>query len=389
MLYNILNLTCMILTNCAACAAPLGLALGKKCGRCSTRYCGPACQEQHWKGCGHDKLCKKIKKSGGAEQYHAEKKHAEAVADAAEACAEDTKGQTCYICTETVHWKTKEGLVRMYACRGTAGFAHVSCLAEQAKILVEEAEENNLDGERSQSRWLQWSTCSMCEQDHQGGVSCALGWACWKTYLGRPEADQARQLAMGVLGNGLRAAKKCEECLIVFESQLNVLQRHWRTASTQVLSCKGNLATCYTNLGRLEAALVLEREVYSAQLTESGVGYETLTSGLNLSISLTDLKKYSEARTFTSERAVDTIRVLGRDHDITLALREQYAGILYEDDAASRGDVTEAVAVLGDVATNRRRVFGSQHPYTVNVLTFLERARMKCEDADAPETRLS
>jgi hypothetical protein len=108
-----------------------------------------------------------------------------------------------------------------------------------------------------------------------------------------------------------------------------------------------------------------------------------------LSISLTDLKKYSEARTFTSERAVDTIRVLGRDHDITLALREQYAGILYEDDAASRGDVTEAVAVLGDVATNRRRVFGSQHPYTVNVLTFLERARMKCEDADAPETRLS
>ena len=31
----------------------------------------------------------------------------------------------------------------MCACRGTAGFAHVSCLAEQAKILVAEAEENN------------------------------------------------------------------------------------------------------------------------------------------------------------------------------------------------------------------------------------------------------
>ena len=33
----------------------------------------------------------------------------------------------------------------MCSCRGTAGFAHVSCLAEQAKILVAEAEENNLD----------------------------------------------------------------------------------------------------------------------------------------------------------------------------------------------------------------------------------------------------
>ena len=66
---------------------------------------------------------------------------------AVEKCAEDTKGQTCYICTQARHWKTKEGLVRGCACRGTAGFAHVSCLAEQAKILMDEALENNLDWE--------------------------------------------------------------------------------------------------------------------------------------------------------------------------------------------------------------------------------------------------
>ena len=85
------------------------------------------------------KLCRKIRKGGGAEQYHADTKYTEAVGVAAEACAEDTKGQTCYICTQALHWKTKEGLVRGCACRGTAGFAHVSCLAEQAKILVAEA----------------------------------------------------------------------------------------------------------------------------------------------------------------------------------------------------------------------------------------------------------
>ena len=130
----------MILTKCAVCATDLGLTLGKKCGRCSTRYCGPECQKQHWQEGGHDKLCKLIKKAGGAEQYNANKKYAEAVAVAAEACAEDTKGQTCYICTQALHWKTKEGLVRMCACRGTAGFVHVSCLAEQAKILIAEAD---------------------------------------------------------------------------------------------------------------------------------------------------------------------------------------------------------------------------------------------------------
>ena len=76
----------MILTQCAVCATELGTG-GKKCGRCSTRYCGPECQVQHWKEGGHDKLCKIIKKAGGAEQYHADKKCKEAVAVAVEMCA--------------------------------------------------------------------------------------------------------------------------------------------------------------------------------------------------------------------------------------------------------------------------------------------------------------
>ena len=79
----------MILTNCAACAAPLPHK-AKQCSRCKTRYCGPACQKKHWDEGGHDALCKKIKKGGGAEQYHADKKYKEAVAEAVEACAEDT-----------------------------------------------------------------------------------------------------------------------------------------------------------------------------------------------------------------------------------------------------------------------------------------------------------
>ena len=174
----------MILTQCAVCATDLGLSLGKKCGRCSTRYCGPECQVQHWKEGGHDQLCKKIKKAGGAEQYNANKKYAEAVAVAVEKCADDTKGQTCYICTQALHWKTKEGLVRGCACRGTAGFVHVSCLVEQAKILVAEAEENNLGNKMLCEKWTRWHTCSLCEQEYHGVVRCALGWACWKTYLG-------------------------------------------------------------------------------------------------------------------------------------------------------------------------------------------------------------
>ena len=55
--------------------------------------------------------------------------------------------------------------------------------------MVAEAEENNLDGEALDERFKRWHACSLCEQNYHGVVWCALGWACWKTYLGRPETE--------------------------------------------------------------------------------------------------------------------------------------------------------------------------------------------------------
>ena len=46
--------------------------------------------------------------------------------------------------------------MRGCACRGTAGFAHVSCLMEQAKILFAEAEENNLGAKVINERFERW-----------------------------------------------------------------------------------------------------------------------------------------------------------------------------------------------------------------------------------------
>ena len=119
-------------------------------------------------------------------------KCAEAVAVAVEACAEDTKGQTCLHLHAGPPLATKEGLadarVIVPFLLGL-GVAHVSCLAEQAKILVAEAEENNLGNKAFNERWKRWHTCSLCEQEYHGVVRCALGWACWKTYVGRPETN--------------------------------------------------------------------------------------------------------------------------------------------------------------------------------------------------------
>ena len=286
----------MILTQCAVCATELGLSLGKKCGRCSTRYCGAACQKQHWESGGHDKLCKKVKKAGGAEQYNANNKYAEAVAVAAKKCADDTKGQTCYICTQALHWKTKEGLVRGCSCRGTAGFAHVSCLAEQAKILVAEALENNLGDKAKQKRWMRWAMCSLCEQKYHGVVQCALGWACWKTYVGRPEADELRSLAMNLLGCGLSQAKRHNEALSVQEAELAIMRR-LGVSEEAILITQSNLARTYHLLGRRDEALLLRREVYSGFLKLLGEEHSsTLTSANNYGESLVNLGRFEEAK---------------------------------------------------------------------------------------------
>ena len=94
-------------------------------------------------------------------QDRADTKYREASAAAVAECADDTKGQTCFICMEGIHPETNEGLVRGCACRGAAGFAHVSCLAEQAKILVAEVEENNLGYDAMTERWRRWYKCSL------------------------------------------------------------------------------------------------------------------------------------------------------------------------------------------------------------------------------------
>ncbi len=365
----------MILTQCAVCATELGLTLGKKCGRCSTRYCGAECQVQHWKEGGHDNLCKKIKKAGGAEQYNANKKYAEAVAVAVAKCADDTKGQTCYICTQALHWKTKEGLVRGCSCRGTAGFVHVSCLAEQAKILVAEAEENNLDNKALNEKWDRWHTCSLCEQKYHGVVSCALGWACWKTYLARPETDQFVDPAMGQLGAGLSDASQHEDALSVREAELSMMLRLGASANN-ILDKQNNIACTYYKLKRFEQALRMRQDVYSGRLKLSGEESDrTLKAANNYAHSLVDLRRFEEAKTLLRKTVPVARRVLGESHITTLKMRWIYAEALYYDTGATLDDLREAATTLEDVVRTARRVLGGAHPLTPRFEAALQMAR--------------
>ena len=365
----------MILTKCAVRATELGLSLGKKCGRCSTRYCGAECQVQHWKEGGHDTLCKPIKRAGGAEQYNANKKYAEAVTVAAEACAEDTKGQTCFICTQALHWKTKEGLVRGCACRGTAGFAHVSCLTEQAKLLFAEAEENNLGPKALTERWARWETCSLCKQRYHGVVKCAMGWACWKTYVGRPEGDKIRLAAMSEVGNGLSASLRQEDALSARKAELAMKRRYVRSPAV-ILNAQGSLARTYSLLGRKEEALSMQRDVYSGCLKLYGEeDISTLREASHYASILGDIQRFEEAKVLLRKTLPVAGRIFGEDHIRMLEMRCLYAAASFQVDNATLDDIREAMATLEDMQRNARRVLGGAHPLTGGIDGYLQGAR--------------
>ena len=277
--------------------------------------------------------------------------------------------------------------MRGCACRGTAGVAHVSCLMEQAKILFAEAEENNLDWKVKTERWDRWTTCSLCEQRYHGVVACALGWACWKTYLGRPETDGIHRMAMNLLGNGLYEAEHHEAALSVREAELSTLRRHGGPADA-ILCVQGNLARTYEMLGRYEQALDLQRDVYSGRLKLNGEEHvETLREASSYSESLIQLKRYQEVKSLLRKTIPVARRVLRDDNILTLIMKWSYATALCNDPSATLDDVREAVTTLEDADRIGRRVFGGANPLTVDTEKGLRDARAALRARETPPTK--
>ena len=312
----------------------------------------------------------------------ADQLYEEAEAEAVAEYAADTAGQTCYIC-----YGEGEGLVRGCSCRSGNYFAHVSCLAEQAKILVAEVEENKLGGKALDERWKRWYACNQCEQWYHGKAGCALGWACWKTYVGRPlETSTRRVEALTVLGNALFMTgdehggidpESAKMALKVYEVALAVRVKHYSfDPQGQIITLKGNIAGCLSELGRTAEAIVARRGIFDQLKQVGGVAdRETLQAGVNLSIDMIRLQRIDELDAFLRENEllVTAQRVLGREHEYTIRLKWAHAHALRVD--KSTDAVRGVVEALEDVCLTSRRVFGNEHPQTLGYEQGLAGAR--------------
>ena len=186
------------------------------------------------------------------------------------------------------------------------------------------------------------------------------------------------------LGNGLFAGDQHEDALSVREAELSILQRNggFDGAAHHMLVVLNNLARTYEELGRLEEALSMRREVYSGFLKLHGKEDErTLQTANNYATSLRGLQRFKEAKALIRKQMPVARRVLGEGHRVTLKTRWNYAMALYEDEGATLDDLREAVTTFEDTERTARRVFGGAHPLTEGAAGELQKARARSREA--------
>ena len=223
-----------------------------------------------------------------------------------------------------------------------------------------------------------WQKCFDCDQEFHGAVQLALGWACWKTYRGRPVTDGTQCQAMGALGGALRSSGRCAEAIPVLEAELALRRRHFSRSEQGILGTIANLANCHCDLGRDDEALALRREVYAGMVAVYGVSHErTILNGCNLGISLNNLALWDEALPLLRQLLPAARQLLGADNDVTLDIKLNLAHVLYNVPESSRDDLLEAETIMQGVVQRRRQVFGPAHPRTLLAERALSRARAK------------
>ena len=181
--------------------------------------------------------------------------------------------------------------------------------------------------------------------------------------------------AMTQLGNGLSAAERHADALVVKEAELSV-NRRLGAPETQIYVVQNNLANTYDKLERREEALRIRRDVYSGRYTILGKEHgETLLAANNYASSLVRTDRFEEARSLMRKMMPVARRVAGDHNENTLQLRANYAIALYTNDGATLDDLREAVTTLEDAERTTRRVLGGAHPNMAKIERSLQQAR--------------
>ena len=109
-----------------------------------------------------------------------------------------------------------------------------------------------------------------------------------------------------------------------------------------------------------------------------------LRAAHNYAESLSNLKRYEEAKVLLRKVMPAARRILGEGHKLTLMMRWYYAAALFNADGATLDDLREAVDALGDAERIARRVLGGANPLTPSIGRELQKARATLRARETP-----
>ena len=120
----------------------------------------------------------------------------------------------------------------------------------------------------------------------------------------------------------------------------------------------------------------MRRDIYSGYLKLVGEEHvQTLIAANNYAISLTELRRFEEAKSLLRKSMPVARRALGENDEATLRMRSTYARALYLDSESTLNDLREALNTLVETARIARRVLGSAHPNAMKIEQCLQKSR--------------
>ena len=119
----------------------------------------------------------------------------------------------------------------------------------------------------------------------------------------------------------------------------------------------------------------MRQDVYSGCLKVFGGNERTLVAASNLASSLLSLQRFEEAQSLMRKSIPVARRVFGSSNEVTLGMRINHARALYENSAATVGDLREAMRTVEETDRVVRHVLGDAHPLATTIELDLRDAR--------------
>eukprot|EP00978_Attheya_sp_CCMP212_P031452 scaffold118973_cov49-Attheya_sp.AAC.1 len=288
-------------------------------------------------------------------------------------------GTTCWICLGGEHIHSESGemtLMRGCACRGTAGYAHLSCLLEAAAKEVEINDENGDPEDLVFSTDELWMTCKLCNQQRTGCLQMMLALNRWETAKGLAptfaEHKNARQQLISAYVDDNENEKAIELIEPALKCDKETIKEAINTSSDvpvymieNVISESTNLGMCLGKIGRFDEAMAHYKEALELADQVPNPGKDLQLARATTMNNIAQVHIMSNHDPFTAIPILEEVQQIRQD--LTGKDSFEYLISVFATACAyAAGDRSDdAYQLINDNLPRARRLFGQDHPQTM------------------------